>query len=291
MNLAATTAADHSVPPIARWQVPADWQHIEFISDLHLQRAEGATLAAWESYLASSTADAIVILGDLFEVWVGDDAIDAQATIPEGSPSTPSFEAHCAAVLRAATRRLPVFFMHGNRDFLLGERFAQLTGTQCLSDPTLLTWQGDDDKHSGVLLSHGDALCLDDVAYQAFRAEVRTRAWQAHFLSKPLAERVGIARHIRTESEATKRMQPLDSSIDLDSSAARAWLVACGASTLLHGHTHRPAEHDLGHGMRRVVLSDWDVSAQPPRAQVLGVSHARSETGGSTVVFQRTNWP
>jgi len=236
-------------------------------------------VAAWERYLASSTADAIVILGDLFEVWVGDDVVDV----------TPSFEAHCAVVLQAASRQRPVFFMHGNRDFLLGARFAAVAGMGLLADPTLLTWQGDEDDHHGVLLSHGDALCLEDVAYQTFRAEVRSEAWQHQFLNKPRAERIALARHIRTESEAAKRKQPLDSSIDLDLTATQAWLVASGASVLLHGHTHRPAEHDLGNGLRRVVLSDWDASAQPPRAQVLRVSRAPRGADGRLAI-QRMDW-
>lgn len=269
------------------WQVPASCQRIEFISDLHLQPVEGATLAAWQRYLTQSTADAIVILGDLFEVWVGDDAAQ---TGESGTPLTDSFEALCVPILQTASRQRPLFFMHGNRDFLLGQQFAHMTGIQLLADPTLLTWQGDrdDNRHRRVLLSHGDELCLDDVAYQTFRAEVRSAAWQSDFLRKPLVERTAIARHIRAQSEAAKRAQAAQSHVDLDAHAVKDWLTACGASTLVHGHTHRPFDHDLGDGMQRIVLSDWDLSAQPPRAQVLRLDRSPGATG--TVTFTRVDW-
>ena len=241
------------LPPVATLQAPADWQCVDLISDLHLLAAEPATFAAWRRHMASTPADAVVILGDLFEVWVGDDTLDVPG----------SFEARCAAVLRQAADRCALFFMHGNRDFLVGNHFAQACGLQLLDDPTLLLMHG-----QRWLLSHGDALCLDDTAYLAFRAQVRQPAWQADFLAKPLAERQALARHIRSESEAQKQRATVWA--DVDPTEALRWLRAAEASTLIHGHTHRPAEHRLDDaGARRVVLSDWDLSAQPPRAEVL----------------------
>ena len=145
---------------------------------------------------------------------------------------------------------------------------------QGLSDPTVL-----DFLQRRWLLSHGDELCLDDRDYLQFRAQVRSPAWQAAFLSRPLAEREALARDMRQRSEARKRSLAHDPELwaDVDAGAARAWLTSAGADTLIHGHTHRPAVHELGDGRRRVVLSDWDASAQPPRLQVLRLSTAGLE--------------
>lgn len=231
---------------------PPAWRSVDIVSDLHLQPGEPATLACWRRYLQATPADALFILGDLFEVWVGDDAAGA-----------PGFEAGCAELLRAAAARRPVFFMHGNRDFLLGADFAARTGVQLLSDPTVLQFQG-----RRWLLSHGDLLCLADTDYLAFRAQVRDARWQADFLARPLAERRQLAREIRTRSEARKA-DPRAVWADVDDAAARQWLRQAGAETLIHGHTHRPAAHELGEGLARLVLSDWHAEADPPRAQLL----------------------
>ncbi len=239
------------------------WQVIDFISDLHLQASDQATFLAWRDYLASSTADAVFILGDLFEVWVGDDV----ATVSTGQ--APGFEAQCQQLLAAASQRLAIYFMHGNRDFLLGETFAAACGMTLLTDPTVLAF--DDQRW---LLSHGDALCLGDTGYQQFRAQVRAPAWQAAFLSKPLAERQTIARQLRAQSESHKRSGATYA--DVDTSAALQWLDTANASTLIHGHTHQPADHLLNpmadQPKHRLVLSDWDASAIPPRLEVLRLS-------------------
>ena len=174
----------------------ADWACIEFISDLHLDPAEPATFAAWQDYLATTTADAVFILGDLFEVWIGDDAANAEA-------STPGFETQCVQTLAAAAKLRPVYFLHGNRDFLVGEQFFKQTAIRRLNDPTVLCFG-----EARYLLSHGDALCLGDVEYQVFRHEVRSPVWQRDFLARPLAQRKAIARDIRARSEAKKRGQP-----------------------------------------------------------------------------------
>jgi UDP-2,3-diacylglucosamine hydrolase len=253
----ATVPAADGTSPAADWpvlQADAAWRSIDFISDLHLQAGDGATFEAWRHHLQSTTADAVFMLGDLFEVWVGDDA----ALVPG------SFEARCGQVLREAGERLSLYFMCGNRDFLVGSDFLDASQLKALHDPTVLVFA-----QRRWLLSHGDALCLDDHAYMAFRAEVRSPAWQDAFLGRPLAERISLARDMRERSEARKREQVPQNWVDVDADAAGQWLRESGCTTLIHGHTHRPADHDLGQGLQRVVLSDWDAQASPPRLQVL----------------------
>ncbi len=245
-----------AVPRFQELQAPPNWRTADFISDLHLQAGEPATFDAWRAYMRTTPADAVFILGDLFEVWVGDDAA-----------AEPGFEGDCAAVLQATATRLPVFFMHGNRDFLLGAGLIRSSHATLLEDPTVLTFLG-----RRWLLTHGDALCLDDRDYLAFRGQVRTAAWQRDFLARPLAERKSIARGLREQSEARKRSGAPDADVDL--AAAAAWLEAADAPVMIHGHTHRPAEHEVGPGLRRMVLSDWDAAAAPPRLQVLRLNDA-----------------
>lgn len=242
-----------TVPRFEELHAPSHWRTVDFISDLHLQATEPATVAAWRDYLQSTPADALFILGDLFEVWVGDDALDEPG----------SFEAYCCATLQAAARRLPVYFMHGNRDFLVGEGFTRHTGIPVLADPTVLTFAG-----RRWLLSHGDALCLNDVEYQRFRILARNPQWQAQLLARPLHERRAQGRSARSESEARKQAGAAVYA-DVDSPAAIEWLRAAGAQALIHGHTHLPADHVLAPGLARHVLTDWDLDAHPPRAGVL----------------------
>jgi UDP-2,3-diacylglucosamine hydrolase len=230
------------------------WQAVDFISDLHLQVSEPATFKAWQHYMQTTPADAVFILGDLFEVWVGDDVLQEHG-----------FEHQCAQVIAQTAVRAPVFFMHGNRDFLVGSGLMTACRATLLADPTVLTF-----KHRRWLLSHGDALCLDDTAYMAFRQQVRSTDWQQTFLTKPLAERQDIARGLRQQSQALKNTGVYYA--DVDAQAARQLLVRANANTLIHGHTHKPAEHDLGHGLQRSVLSDWDAQAAPTRAEVLRLS-------------------
>ena len=246
--------------PYAELPAPAAWRTVDLISDLHLQAGEPATFEAWRGYMQNTPADAVFILGDLFEVWVGDDAA-----------ALPGFEAKCADVLRDAAQRRSVCFMHGNRDFLVGPRFAADCSIALLADPTVLALHGE-----RWLLSHGDELCLDDHDYLKFRAEVHTPEWQQAFLARPLEERRALARSMRTQSEDRKRGPDMVWA-DVDSAAARDWLRRADARTLIHGHTHRPADHDLGDGLRRIVLSDWDAAAQPSRAQLLRLSIAGAQ--------------
>jgi UDP-2,3-diacylglucosamine hydrolase len=210
-----------------------------------------ATFAAWSRYMAATTADALFLLGDLFEVWPGDDAAHE-----------PGFEHECVEVLRATSERLPIFFMAGNRDFLVGPGLAQTARLTLLADPTVFSFG-----HQRWLLSHGDALCIADTEYLAFRAQVRDPAWQQAFLTQPLAQRRAIARAIRSESE--ERRQGGREYADVDTSLALAWLEAADASVLVHGHTHKPADHAVDATHWRIVLTDWDSDAVPPRMQAL----------------------
>jgi len=248
-----------TVPQIAELQAPATWGTVDFISDLHLSADEPLTFAAWQHYLQSTPADAVFILGDLFEVWVGDDVVSNTSTVL-------NFEDRCLQVLAAAGGRLALFFMHGNRDFLVGQRLMDLCHATLLNDPTVLCF---DDQR--FLLSHGDALCLADTDYLQFRQQVRSSAWQTQFLAKPLAERQSIARGLRSQSEARK--QSGQTYADVDTDATKQWLTVADANTLIHGHTHQPRQHELGDKQRRVVLSDWDSAATPPRAEVLRLTH------------------
>lgn len=248
-------------------QAPSHWRCLDFISDLHLQASEPATFCAWRDYLQHTTADAVFILGDLFEVWVGDDVL----------ADTHGFEHQCAEVLRAAATRLDVFIMHGNRDFLMGAQFMHTCGSTLLQDPTVLGFAS-----QRWLLTHGDALCLDDTAYLQFRQWVRSTSWQSDFLGKPLAERKELARQLRLKSESLKRDNVTYA--DVDTAAAVACLQSSQAGTIVHGHTHRPNKHLLAQGLERIVLSDWDLSAHPPRADVLRIRIGASDLDSAPVV-------
>lgn len=231
---------------------PEHWRCIEFISDLHLHASEPHTFAAWQKYLETSQADAIFVLGDLFEVWVGDDVLE----------QTASFEATCVQHLCARAKRCPVYVMHGNRDFLLGSRFATAAGITLVDDPSTLTVG-----EQRFVLSHGDAMCLDDLAYMQFRAKVRSQTWQQDFLAQPLPKRIGLANTMRSQSEALKHTGMVYA--DVDTQAALECLSHAGAHVLVHGHTHKPDTHSLDGAHERIVLSDWDLSATPPRAEIL----------------------
>ena len=229
------------------------WRSIEFISDIHLQSSETANFEAWSRYLSQVQADALFILGDLFEVWVGDDVLDS----PEAS-----FERQCLALIKQTSQRLPVFWMVGNRDFLLGERALLASGMQALNDPCEVQTTQD-----RWLLSHGDALCVEDTDYQTFRRQVRSADWQQAFLAQPLSQRLQTARGLREQSEARKAEQSIW--VDVDNNSAVAWLKQHQCNLLIHGHTHQAAHHALADQLSRWVLSDWEATATPPRLQAL----------------------
>lgn len=247
---------------------PAHWQRVDFLSDVHLHASQAHTAQAWRDYLAHTPCDALFILGDLFEMWVGDDVLTDATHGP--------FWRDCVQALHTASTRFPIFYMVGNRDFLAGDALLHAAGLTGISDPSVLNWG-----HDRWLLSHGDALCVADVDYQRFRAEVRQPGWQQAFLAQPLTQRLAIAHGMRQRSEQLKSTQT--HWVDVDNAAALAWLDEQACSTLIHGHTHQPAQHALGNAHRRVVLSDWEADAHPPRLQVLSAQRSAQENGHASV--------
>ena len=237
------------------FQADPAWRTIDLLSDVHLHADLPRTFAAWRDHLLGTPADAVLMLGDLFEVWVGDDARHG------------GFEAQCLDVLREASRRHWLGFLPGNRDFLVGDAMLADAGVQRLADPTVLQAFG-----ARWLLTHGDALCLADTAYQRFRAQVRGPVWQAHFLAQPLDERQRQARAMRDASQQHQAAMPPEQWSDVDDTAAADWLAQADAPVMIHGHTHRPAAHALPGGRHRHVLGDWDFDSTPPRARALRLS-------------------
>lgn len=213
-----------------------------FISDLHLDSSRPATLRAFLSFLQGPArrADALYILGDLFEAWIGDDDDSALATqVREG--------------LQQLSHTVPVYVMHGNRDFLLGDTFCMESGCVLLADPTLIDIGG-----RQALLMHGDTLCTADTDYLAFREQVRQPAWQQALLAKPLAERRQIAAQLREGSREASSNKAEDI-MDVSPAEVDRIMAEYGVDLLIHGHTHRPATHPVAHGSR-IVLGDWDTN-------------------------------
>lgn len=219
--------------------------HTLFISDLHLGPGLPEATATLLRFLRETApgADALYVLGDLFEYWIGDDAL------------TQPFEHEVAAAFRAlADSGVPVYFMHGNRDFLIGRRFARESGMAILHDPTLIDLYG-----TPTLLMHGDTLCTDDVEYQKFRARTRNPAMQWLFLALPLALRKRIALKLRGRSRRAKQAKDM-AIMDVTPVTVEAALRDHGYPRLIHGHTHRPARHEHtvdGRTCERQVLADW----------------------------------
>jgi UDP-2,3-diacylglucosamine hydrolase len=217
---------------------------ILFISDLHIDATRPEITEQFLEFLRSQArgADALYILGDLFESWVGDDAADVAQS------------AAIAGLKSFTAGGVPCFVMHGNRDFLLGREFCSNAGVHLLPDPLIVTAYGEP-----VLVMHGDALCTDDRAYQRLRATVRDADWQRQFLALSVAARRTLAGAARVGSQAhTAAMEYAITDVNAESVAAA--LRMAGTATLLHGHTHRPAIHPLqvdGRGCTRIVLGDW----------------------------------
>lgn len=215
-----------------------------FISDLHLEASQPEIGEQFLSFLHldAREAEALYILGDLFEVWLGDD---------DPNP----YHGEMKSAMRELTDAgIPVFFMHGNRDFMIGEVFAAETGVSIVADPTVINLYGRD-----VLICHGDALCTDDVHYQRVRAMTRDPEWQAGMLAKSIEERIALAIQARQESIARGESMS-DEIMDVNQDAVAATLREHGVDTMLHGHTHRPAVHEVDLGDRtakRIVLGDW----------------------------------
>ena len=215
-----------------------------FISDLHLDPERPTVTKLFLELLGTraTDADALYILGDLFEAWVGDD------------DASPMNQAVCAGLKKCVTSGTPVFVMHGNRDFLLAAGFTDASGATLLEDPALIDLYG-----TPTLLMHGDLLCTDDKEYMAFRAMVRDPQWQQQLLSKSLQERQLIARDMRNKSREQTGGKP-ESIMDVNQEAVVEIMTGHRVQRLIHGHTHRPAIHDLrisGQPAQRIVLGDW----------------------------------
>ena len=211
-----------------------------FVSDLHIDESRPHVLAGLKRLIdaEADTVDDLYILGDLVEVWVGDD--------DDGPAANEVRE-----TLAAATQRCAVHVMHGNRDFLFGERFAADTGATLMDDPATIAVDGE-----RVLVAHGDAYCTGDTEYQRVRAMLRSPDWQAGVLATSLPDRRALAAAMRARSVAANENKA-DNIMDVAPAAVAAALAEADAALLVHGHTHRPGIHDLGNGRRRIVLGDW----------------------------------
>lgn len=230
-----------------------------FISDLHLDADRGRAARLFRDFLTGQVrpGDTLYILGDLFEAWIGDDDDD------------PSARSVLAALAEQSAHEVALFFMHGNRDFLVGAGFCQATGCQLLGDYAKIEVFG-----TPVLLTHGDLLCTDDVEYMNLRATVRDASWQREFLAQPLTERRRIAADMRAQSQTEIAAKPTDI-MDVNASAVATTMREFDVRLLLHGHTHRPAVHELmldGKPAKRIVLGAWHDEASIVRWDEQGFS-------------------
>jgi UDP-2,3-diacylglucosamine hydrolase len=216
-----------------------------FISDLHLSEERAAANERFIGFLEGKarSAGALYILGDFFEYWIGDDDLEAP------------FNAVIAGLLRGLTRQgVPVYLMHGNRDFLVGEGFCRATGGTLLADPSVVEVQGE-----RTLLAHGDTLCTDDHDYQSWRRVARSPEWQREFLAKPREVRRRMILGLREKSKAVVEAKPAEI-MDVNDAAVTQALREHGVQRLVHGHTHRPGRHEHrvdGRDCERWVLPDW----------------------------------
>jgi len=215
-----------------------------FISDLHLHADRPAGVDQFLKFIRTEAveASALYILGDLFEAWIGDDDPD------------PAHAPIIAALANLKRNDVPCYFMHGNRDFLIGQRFSAATGCHLLAE-----WHVAEISGQRVLLTHGDLLCTDDTPYMQLRAMVRDPAWQQEFLAKPLDERRAIADSLRQRSQTETASKPADI-MDVNAAAVAAALRAHDVRLLLHGHTHRPFVHEIlvdDRPATRIVLGAW----------------------------------
>jgi len=220
--------------------------HSLFISDLHLSQDHPLSTELFLHFVAhvSPAAEALYILGDLFEYWAGDDDLND------------AYHLRITTALRGLDERgTRIYIMHGNRDFLMDEELGSACNATLLEDPTLLDLYG-----TPTLLTHGDALCTDDTEYQNFRKQVRNDDWQNRFLSQPLAQRKSQIEQMRSQSETQKSGKQMDL-MDVNAKAVEELLRRHGYPRVIHGHTHRPAKHLHqvdGHSCERWVLGDWD---------------------------------
>lgn len=216
-----------------------------FISDLHLSQERPAITALFLRFLqeVAGGSDALYILGDLFEAWLGDDMV------------LPEYREAIAAIRHLTEQGVPVYVMYGNRDFLMREKFEQMSGARLIHEPYILTLDGQD-----TLLLHGDTLCTDDVAYQQFRAMVRNPQWQDALLAKTPEQRLALAREYRDMSK-TEMAKKDEAIMDVNPQSVITTMQEQKVHHLIHGHTHRPGIHQFeldGLPARRIVLGDWD---------------------------------
>lgn len=231
-----------------------------FISDLHLQAAMPRTTQAFFDFLQHQATETkqLYLLGDIFEAWAGDDDI------------TDPFNQQVVDELKKVhASGVAIFWIAGNRDFLVGKQFAETTGITLLPDPFVTIIAG-----RLIVLTHGDAYCTDDAAYMQFRAQVRQAEWQQNFLALPLSQRKAIIENLRAGSRAAQREKSYDI-MDVNATAITELFAQTATATMIHGHTHRPARHDYqedGKTRIRYVLSDWDLDdAATPRGDWLAI--------------------
>ena len=215
-----------------------------FISDLHLNSSQPEILQQLLIFIKSDAAgsDALYILGDLFEVWLGDD------------DDNPDYHQCMDALKQLTEDGTPVFVLHGNRDFLLGKGFEKRSGSQLLTDPYLIDLYG-----TPALIMHGDLLCSDDTDYQNFRRQVRDDKWQQLFLQKPLLERKQIAADLRAQSVKHNELKA-ENIMDVTPATVEEYMHQYNVRLLIHGHTHRPFHHQWKQDTvdyERIVLGDW----------------------------------
>jgi UDP-2,3-diacylglucosamine hydrolase len=251
--LALTQAKDASIAGASMNKAAQAKELALFVSDVHLHPSLPKTVEAFFSFLSQHAARAkqLYLLGDLFEYWAGDDDL-----------STPFNQQVASELRQSADTGVSIFWIAGNRDFLIGKKFASEAKLRLLPDPFVTRIAGYDS-----VLTHGDLLCTDDTSYMKFRAQVRNQAWQDAFLVKPLEERKSIIEGMRSGSKEAQRMKAADI-MDTNSQAVADLFRQTQASVMIHGHTHRPAKHTLtldGQERVRFVLPDWDCDAELPR--------------------------
>lgn len=218
---------------------------ILFASDIHLDASRPKTAEAFFHFLQTDVkqADALYLLGDVFELWIGDDDDD-------------EFVASVQNQLADTVKNgIPIFFMRGNRDFLIGEHFAKRTGVTLIDDPYSIVIN-----NTQAILSHGDSLCTNDKEYQAFRQQSRSQAWMDAVLSKPLKERRELGKQLRAQSKTMSSRKPEDI-MDVSEDAVIDLMKQYKAQKIIHGHTHRPNRHNINQCSERIVLGDWDSHA------------------------------
>ena len=242
-----------------------------FISDLHLQPAHPATSAAFFDFLErhARRAQQLYLLGDLFEYWAGDDDID-----------DPYHQQIITALRAVSDAGVAVYWIAGNRDFLVGARFAEAASVTLLPE----TWVAEIADLRVVIL-HGDAQCTEDIKYQEFRAMVRQPAWQQQFTAMPLAQRKAIIAGLRADSRKEQGNKS-DEIMDVTPQAIADVFTQTGTDVMIHGHTHRPALHVMD-GKRRYVLPDWEADATPPRGGWIAIDQqggiTRHDLSGATI--------